>query len=168
MNWRWIVVVAAVGCSTWSVKSSSDPSAVSRPYRTFAWATPAQSQSEQQLEQEVERQLVAKGMVPVAPEQNPDVVVSYDVVQVAERPLTRPGAFDAVGRTFGAMGSPRPTAFGFVERTLVLRFNDVRSQRAFWTGSATAAVASVATVPELTGAADEILRRFPTQTVAAR
>ena len=159
-------VVAAVGCSTWSVHSSYDSSAVSRPYRTYAWATPAGSADEIQLRQEVERQLVAKGMIPV--EQQPDVLVSYDLAQVRTPLMTQIGAFKALGRTFGEMTGPRPSAYGIVDRTLVLRFDDARTRRPFWTGTATQAVTTPPNPPEMTAAADQILRKFPSQTVAAR
>lgn len=159
-------VLAAVGCSTWSVQSSYDRSAVSGPYRTYAFAARAASPEQQQLEQEVERQLVAKGMIRV--EQQPDVLVSYDLVQLRTANITRPGTFNGLGRSFGEMGSPRPSAFGQVERTLVIRFDDARTRQAFWTGTATQPVTSQPSPPEMTAAADEILRRFPTQTVAAR
>src|SRR5215831_4508662 len=110
MHWQWIFVAAVVGCTSWQTRSSYDATAVSREYRTYALlaADTTQPAAESALGQEVERQLAAKGLVPVAAGQQPDVVVVYDLIRVDQPPLTEPGAFKQWGRTFGQMGTARP------------------------------------------------------------
>jgi uncharacterized protein DUF4136 len=169
MRWQWMFLAIVVGCTNWQTKSSFDATAVSREYRTYALLAADTMEPAKQgaLEREVERQLVAKGLVPVAPGQQPDVLVVYDLARTQQRPMVEWGTYTAWGRSFGALPTARALAYGYHARTVVLRFVDTRTRQTFWRGSASSPVGSPASPQQLTTAVDDILKRFPSEAVAA-
>jgi hypothetical protein len=168
MRWQWTLLVGVVGCTSWRAKSSYDAAAASREYRTYRLlgAETMQPAVESALGQEVERQLASKGLAPAAPGQQPDVVVIYDLARTVRPDRTPPGSFNGWGRSWGAMAAPRALAYGYHERTVVLRFVDSRTRQTFWNGSASTPVGSPTSPKEVTSAVDHILRRFPSEAVA--
>jgi len=163
-----MILVGVVGCTSWRAKSSFDAAAVSRQYRTYSLlaADTLQPAVESALEREVERQLATKGLVPVAPGQQPDILVIYDLAGNVQKPLTQRGASKQWATSFGGMGVAAPPAFGYSERTVALRFVDARTRETFWRGSASSPVGNRTSPNEVTTPVDNILRRFPSEAVA--
>lgn len=170
MRWQWMFLAIVVGCTNWQTKSSFDATAVSREYRTYALVaadtmTPAK---EVAIDREVERQLVAKGLVPVAPGQQPDVLVVYGLARTKQPPMdVEWGYYTSWGRSFGSLPTPRALAYGYNERTVVLRFVDARTRQTFWRGASSTPVGNPTTPQQVTTAVDDILKRFPSEAVAA-
>jgi hypothetical protein len=169
MRWQWMFLAIVVGCTNWQTKSSFDATAVSKEYRTYALlaADTMQPATEAALQQEVERRLTAKGLVPVAADQQPDVVVVFDLARTKQPPMdVEWGYYTSWGRSFGSLPTPRAVAYGVNVRTVVLRFVDARTRQTFWRGSASTPIGNRTNPRDVTAAVDDILKRFPTEAVA--
>jgi hypothetical protein len=136
-----LLLVAVVGCSTMSVKSSFDPASSFGQYRTYAWLPlmdqghTAQllrgSPAEQRIKAAVERDLAAKGILPTPARTRPDFVIAYHVMLEEKLNVTDWGY--SVGYPYA---TPALDAYSYTEGTLLIDFIDPNTEQAFWRGTA--------------------------------
>jgi len=141
--------LALAGCSRFAVRSVHDPAANLRSVRTYAWLPPEEAAPADQRLQDryldrrlrtaVDTQLRAKGIVPAAPGQQPDVLLNYRLSTSAATSLHA----DPDIRFGGSAWLAWPDASALTSQTwdqgaLYIAMIDPRSRRMIWVGVAEA------------------------------
>jgi hypothetical protein len=164
------------GCSRYAVRSVHDPGADLRSLRTYAWLPPEQAAPADQRVQDryldrrlrtaVDTELRAKGIVPAAPGQQPDVLLNYRLSTSAATSLQA----DPDLRFGGSAWMAWPDASGFTSQTydegaLYIAMIDPRSRRMIWVGVAEARLVPTMSLDRkakrVDAAARSILAGFP-------
>jgi hypothetical protein len=131
------------GCAAWTVKSETSPNAQLGRYQAYQWlASPAADVdrlAEQQIRDQVARQLALKGIHPAAPGEAPDFLIGYRLESGPRaQTIVNDTNFYAPGASGASSIAPFPASATYVyqEQALVLDFIDAGSGRVFWRGYA--------------------------------
>jgi hypothetical protein len=172
-----LVLVGAVGCAGWTVKSESAAAVPFAQYRTYAWTTPSGAATvdalvSQRIRDRVATELAQRGMRLAAEGQTPDFLVDY---RMETGPLYQtivnvgPGA--PPGVSGGSYVAPLPMAstYTYGEAQLTLDFIDARSGRVFWRGFAAYATdrPAAASTGKAAQAVGKMMRKFPSSLASA-
>jgi len=168
--------LAVAGCSRFAVRSVKDPAADFRSIHTYAWlpveeAAPADQRVQdryldRRLRGAVGAELGARGVVPAAPGQQPDVLLNY---RLSTSPVTSPRV-DPDLRFGGSAWLAWPDASALTSQSydqgaLYIAMIDPRSRRMIWVGVAEARLVPTMSLDRKTkrvdAAARSILASFP-------